>query len=744
MLKKHMKKWLLSFFFLFLIMTGRTDIYGATQTEAESDSYNWTSTYAGTKHYMVNLPITNWKSSSPENSRTSTKAGEGTDFFIQTGFIANPATWNWSDVSKLTLTNSAPFATIYVNGKPYDAAEYGAKPGEYRSTLTFTRFEGNFYIDPSYDMTGMQFSIIPVSENPYIYCNVDMYVFIYPKCLQSQVSNSSSSQYYFMNYMTYWCGTQMIWPESQYFHGVQGLPLTYYKHKIEHPDEICQEDIDPFARWDWVSDALPSNATSTVSYGWNQVRNRSDYDGEWCMTIIYAGNSSGSTYRMLIGAEFNPAQILYDGNEATGGVNYSQKKNYGTAVSILENRFTRTGYTFVGWNTREDGTGTTYQPGAVYMTERPMKLYAQWKQSTYNISFHGNGATGGSMADQLCVTGQSCQLNANGFKKTGYDFAGWAMSPGGKVVYADRATVKDLVAPEVGVADLYAKWTPIQYTIRFHANGGTGNMPDLAATYDELLRLPGNTFTKRNDYGKSTFVGWNLIPDTLEALYKDGVTIGNLTATKGAVITLYAIWDDCPWIVAEDLYYTLEQAQRGDITYEELMDHGVAQDREDGASIPPGVDETTGTAFTIIDYQEQDFTQFEHTGSVSETYEVEDSAGNIFQKTIMVHIVDTTAVEVLPAGTTRFIDETYYNAAPERGGLPENSVWKTNAEYKAAILNGFSNLKNNTPEQTYCFTREAVIRMQKFIADNGIGNVKKDDALQQFYEEFMVPSRTAQ
>lgn len=744
MLLKHMKKWLFSFLLLTLLCICRTEVYGATQEEAESESYSWTSIYAGKEHYMLNLPITNWKSSAPANSRVSTKAGEGADFFIQNGFVANPATWNWTDVKKLTLKNSAPFVTIKVNGKSYDAAEYGAKPGSYTNTLTFTRFEGTFYIDPSYDISGMQFSTIPVSENPYIYCNVDMYIFIYPKCIQSRLSNSGSSQYYFMNYMTYWCGTQMIWPESQYFQGVQGLPLTYYKHKSEYPNEVCQEDIDPFARWDWVSDALPSNATPTVNYGWNQVKDRSDYDGEWCMTIIYAGNSSGSTYRMLIGAEFDPVQILYDGNGATDGKNYIQKKSYGTTAKILENRFTRTGYTFTGWNTKEDGTGQAYRPGASYSTERPVKLFAQWKQNTYIISYHGNGATRGEMPEQVCKIGQSYSLSPNVFEKTGYTFVGWAVSPDGKVVYPDQAMIKDLVETELGVVDLYAKWTPIQYTIRFDANGGTGSMPEIVATYDEALQLPDNTFTKSNEFGESYFAGWNLTPDTLEILFGDGTEVHNLTEKKDAVVTLYAIWDDCPWIIADDLYYTLEQAQNGFITYDELMEHATAQDREAGTEILPGVDEKAGTTFTLIDYQESDFTQFEHAGSTTETYEVVDNVGNTYQKTITIHVVDTAVKAIVPAGTTRFINENYYNATPQNGGLLEKSIWKMNSEYAAAILESFCNMKNHTPEQTYYFTREVVLEMQMFIMENGLGNVKNDDALQVFYEKFMVPARVNQ
>ena len=40
----------------------------------------------------------------------------------------------------------------------------------------------------------------------------------------------------------------------------------------------------------------------------------------------------------------------------------------------------RDGYVFLGWNTSEDGTGKTYQPGKIIYPEKSMTLYAQWQQ----------------------------------------------------------------------------------------------------------------------------------------------------------------------------------------------------------------------------------------------------------------------------------------------------------------------------------------------------------------------------
>ena len=44
----------------------------------------------------------------------------------------------------------------------------------------------------------------------------------------------------------------------------------------------------------------------------------------------------------------------------------SQSIAYGSSAALTANGFTRTGYTFAGWNTLANGTGTSYANGASY------------------------------------------------------------------------------------------------------------------------------------------------------------------------------------------------------------------------------------------------------------------------------------------------------------------------------------------------------------------------------------------
>ena len=79
--------------------------------------------------------------------------------------------------------------------------------------------------------------------------------------------------------------------------------------------------------------------------------------------------------------------IEFDGNAGTAARNIPDKMEvqYGEEVVLPEQKPERTGFTFMGWNTRTDGQGTEYQPqdtvkNLTTVKHATVKLYAQWKQ----------------------------------------------------------------------------------------------------------------------------------------------------------------------------------------------------------------------------------------------------------------------------------------------------------------------------------------------------------------------------
>lgn len=249
----------------------------------------------------------------------------------------------------------------------------------------------------------------------------------------------------------------------------------------------------------------------------------------------------------------------------------------------------------------------------------------------------------------------------------------------------------------------------------------------------------------------SIFMGWALEDgkDTFIPQWKAGDVVRNLVAEDGGEITLYAVWDDCPWIQAQDLYYTLEQAQSGFITEEEILSHATATDREDGSPILPGTnpapsDPEVFTSFTIPDYQAEEFTNLQHDFATSENLTVVDHTGNTYVKQIMVYVTDTTPKKITQmdlTGVTRFINSKYYHKPYEEGGLEDNSIWKVDPEYRAALESALNNMDNDTPVETYVLSKETIKEIKKYVEEHGIGNSREPDALNNFYELFLAPNK---
>ncbi|MCQ4827322.1 InlB B-repeat-containing protein, partial [Eubacterium callanderi] len=59
----------------------------------------------------------------------------------------------------------------------------------------------------------------------------------------------------------------------------------------------------------------------------------------------------------------NNYTIRFDGNTADGGSTSDQAMTYDQAANLTANGYTKTGYSFKGWNTQSDGGGTVYTDG---------------------------------------------------------------------------------------------------------------------------------------------------------------------------------------------------------------------------------------------------------------------------------------------------------------------------------------------------------------------------------------------
>lgn len=165
-------------------------------------------------------------------------------------------------------------------------------------------------------------------------------------------------------------------------------------------------DITLYAKWNPITytisydknttdsvSAMPSSQTKTYGVDLTLSGNTPGRTGYtfagWATSstgnVVYA---AGGTYTANASATLyakwtaNSYTISYFGNGNTGGTApSSQTYTYGgSAVTISgQGTLTRTGYTFVRWNTQSNGNGTNYSPGTSYSTAANLNLYAVWQ-----------------------------------------------------------------------------------------------------------------------------------------------------------------------------------------------------------------------------------------------------------------------------------------------------------------------------------------------------------------------------
>ena len=234
----------------------------------------------------------------------------------------------------------------------------------------------------------------------------------------------------------------------------------------------------------------------------------------------------------------------------------------------LESAEPSLGYAFVGWELYTNGnsvsTGNYFNSFAVGEDEEgnivvefrtqsgggnmvsvqlgdleSYTLVPHFEAIKYTINFVGGDGATGSTASMSLSYGVTDTLQENGFKKNGYNFAGWALSGSDSVAYADRARItitSDLVKGlgEDDTITLYAVWTPIVYTITYVLNGGSLNgNPDLTYTIEESVTLASPA--DRTGY---TFGGWY----TSEEFDEDSKVTQIENGSTGNKV-FYAKWD---------------------------------------------------------------------------------------------------------------------------------------------------------------------------------------------------------
>ena len=224
-------------------------------------------------------------------------------------------------------------------------------------------------------------------------------------------------------------------------------------------------------------------------------------------------------------------QIIYHLDGGDNGNNPSSFK-YGVDVLALEPA-TKTGYEFEGWYADSNFENAISSIDASVLND--VDIYAKFERISFTVDFDNQGH-GSAVQSQTIFYGDLIVEPSEPdvtLTETGYTFDGW---------YTDAACTDqckwDFANNGVFAATiLYAKWTPITYTIKFEGGSGVQEtMQDQVLTYDSASNLNANTFNKEG----YTFAGWQ---DDSGNEYLDGAEVINLASVQNAEVILHAVWN---------------------------------------------------------------------------------------------------------------------------------------------------------------------------------------------------------
>lgn len=172
-----------------------------------------------------------------------------------------------------------------------------------------------------------------------------------------------------------------------------------------------------------------TKAIKSVTYTWNRASTKQT---KTIKTVLkgYGESTTSSCSASISVPALAPATITFDANGGSGTVPSAISTYVGVANTIPSNSLTRTGYTFNGWNTASDGSGTSYATGSTITPTGDVTLYAQWKTTYVKpeiqnlLAFRTADASGGA-SPTVTSTGETgfCKFELVGGANYTFDSA---------------------------------------------------------------------------------------------------------------------------------------------------------------------------------------------------------------------------------------------------------------------------------------------------------------------------------
>lgn len=277
--------------------------------------------------------------------------------------------------------------------------------------------------------------------------------------------------------------------------------------------------------------------------GWNTDINGSEGSFYYPGFSLTINNEDIILY--AIWEEIPVYSISFNGNSNTSGygpLTLNGYENGSTITAPGKYMLEKYSYIFDGWNTKDDGTGTTYNTGdTITVQDQDITLYAKWDAlPRYSLLYSGNYNTSGLSPNPSLNNLAGTIVTIEGINtliKDHYTFKGWSTNTNGTgEIYSPGVTY---IMSNENVT-FYAVWElDPTYSITYHGNTNTnGVIPTDATQYftGQTISLESyNTLTKTDFAIKY----WNSKADGTGITY----SVGDELVMVSSNINLYAIWE---------------------------------------------------------------------------------------------------------------------------------------------------------------------------------------------------------
>ena len=275
---------------------------------------------------------------------------------------------------------------------------------------------------------------------------------------------------------------------------------------------IALPSIDPVGGYALVGWSSQNNATS--GYATNPVSIKTIIADNPVETVSADAGAANNKQITLYGVWKPRYTITYNSNEGTGSIPaVTETEGKQINIAIAEGNISKTGYTFSGWNTKADGSGTAYGVGYAYTlnsVDGNLTLYAIWSKNNYAVTWQNEDGT--SLENDAAVPFDTkpsydgtVPTKAPTFQYT-YTFDGWQKDGAGTVYTATTIpNVSDNVTYKAHFSSAINN-----YTVTWKNEDGTTLETDAAVLYGTVPTYDGIEPAKVEDVAATyAFTGWS-------------------------------------------------------------------------------------------------------------------------------------------------------------------------------------------------------------------------------------------